>query len=75
MQNTSGKETLRYFDPISAPGLSDEARQAVSAAFDAMSTGRTETAKNNEKNIKQVIGKMAGAADALGWPGDFQIAA
>jgi hypothetical protein len=26
-----------------------------------MSTWRTETAKNNEKNIEQVIGKMAGA--------------
>src|SRR5262245_183424 len=58
----------RKFDPMSAPGLSDEARTAVKAAFDAMSTWRTETANTNEKNIEQVIDKMAAAARAMGWP-------
>jgi hypothetical protein len=33
-----------------------------------MSAWRTETAESNEKNIKQVIEKMAVAAAALGWP-------
>ena len=58
----------RIFNSMSVPGLSDEARQAVNAAFDAMSTWRTETAKSNEKNSEQVIEKMAAAARALGWP-------
>jgi hypothetical protein len=53
---------------MSVPGLSDEARQAVNAAFDAMSAWRVETVKNNEKNSDEVIEKMAAAARALGWP-------
>ena len=56
---------------MSAPGLSNEARQAVNAAFDAMSNWRIETPKNNEKNIEQVIEKMAAAAQALGWPAEI----
>ena len=39
----------RNFNPTLAPGLSDEARKAVNAAFDAMSTWRTETVNNSEK--------------------------
>ncbi len=50
------------------PGLSNEARDAVNAAFDAMSTWRTETVNTSEKNLEQVIEKMAAAARALGWP-------
>jgi hypothetical protein len=58
----------RSFSSMSAPGLTDEARKAVNAAFDAMSTWRTEIAGNSEKNIENVIDKMAAAARALGWP-------
>ena len=62
-------ETMtRGFNPMSAPGLSDEALKAVNAAFDAMSTWRAEIADNNERNIDRVIEKMAAAARALGWP-------
>ena len=57
-----------HFDPMSVPGLSAEARKAVNAVFDAMSTWRTETVNNSEKNIKEVIEKMSAAARALGWP-------
>jgi len=56
------------FDPTSMPGLSAEARDAVNAVFDAMSTWRTETADSSEKNAAQVIEKMAAAARTLGWP-------
>jgi len=66
MQDNSAKP--RNFNSMSVPGLSDEARQAVNAAFDAMSAWRIETAKSNEKNSEQVIKKMAAAARALGWP-------
>jgi hypothetical protein len=62
----SKPKPLRNFD--SAPGLSDEARQAVNAAFDAMSNWRTETTNASERNIEQVIEKTAAAARALGWP-------
>jgi hypothetical protein len=68
MQNKSAGVPPRNFNPMSAPGLSDEARKAVNAAFDAMSTWRIEIANNNEKNSEQVIEKMAAAARALGWP-------
>src|SRR5436190_15602994 len=67
MQNRSGVNP-RNFNSISVPGLSDEARKAVNAAFDAMSAWRIETANSNEKNSEEVIEKMAAAARALGWP-------
>jgi len=60
--------TSRSFSPTLAPGLSDEARKAVNAAFDAMSTWRTETVDNSEKSFERVIDKMAAAARVLGWP-------
>ena len=68
MAKQSSDKSTRKFDPITVPGLSAEARDAVSAAFDAMSTWRTETVDNSEKNLEQVIEKMAAAARALGWP-------
>ena len=51
-----------------APHLSEEARKAVNEAFDTISTWRSETLSNSEKNSEQVIKKMAAAARALGWP-------
>jgi hypothetical protein len=42
-------QNKRNFNPMSAPGLSDEARKAVNAAFDAMSTWRIETAKQQRE--------------------------
>ena len=60
--------TSRHFNPTSAPGLTDEARRAVNAAFDAMSAWRTETVNNSEKSFEQIVDKMAAAARAMGWP-------
>jgi hypothetical protein len=68
MQNKPAGVNPRNFNSMSVPGLSDEARKAVNAAFDAMSTWRLETANNNEKNSEQIIEKLAAAAQALGWP-------
>jgi hypothetical protein len=68
MQSKFADVKPRNFNPMWAPGLSDEARKAVNAAFDAMSTWRMETASNSEKNSEEVIEKMAAAARALGWP-------
>src|SRR5262245_29599994 len=68
MQNKYEEVTPRNFNPMWAPALSEEARKAVNAAFDAMSTWRIETAKNSEKNSEQVIEKMAAAAQAPGRP-------
>ena len=65
----SANATGRNFNPMSVPGLSEEARNAVNAAFDAMSAWRTETAQSSEKNSEKVIEKMAAAARALGWCG------
>jgi hypothetical protein len=58
----------RDFNPKTIPALTNEARDAVSAALKAMSTWRTEIANANETNGKRVIEKLAAAAAALGWP-------
>ena len=71
MQDKFAEPTPRKFDPMAAIGLSGEARKAVNAAFDAMSSWRIETAKSSEKNSEQVIEKMAAAARALGWPAEI----
>jgi hypothetical protein len=68
MQNKSEKVPPRKLDPMSASGLSKEARKAVDEAFEAMSTWCIETADVSEKNSEHVIEKMAAAARALGWP-------
>ena len=67
MPNKFAEATQRNFDRTSTPKLSDDARKAVNAAFDAMSTWRNEIV-NSEKNSEQVIEKMAEAARELGWP-------
>ena len=66
MPNKFAEATQRNFDRMSTPKLSDDARKAVNAAFEAMSTWREEIV--NEKNSEQVIEKMAEAARELGWP-------
>ena len=60
--------STRKFDPMAVPGLSGEARDAVNAAFEAMSTWRTGTVDTSDKYLEQVIEKMAAAARAMGWP-------
>ena len=65
MQNKFAEVTPRNFNPMSVPGLPDEARKALNAAFDAMSTWRIETVNSSEKNSEQVIENMAAAARAL----------
>jgi len=49
----------------------DEARKAVKAAFDAMSTWQTEVTNSSQKNLERVIDKVAAAAEALGWPDEI----
>jgi hypothetical protein len=49
----------RSFDPASLAGLSDEARSAVNAAFDAMATWRAEIVSLGEQGLEQV--RRAGA--------------
>src|ERR1700730_11439555 len=51
---------LRDFNPE----LSDEAREAISAAFDVIAECHNEVAASNEK----VVTKIAQAARVLGWP-------
>jgi ABC-type proline/glycine betaine transport system permease subunit len=68
MPSTYAEESSRSFDPASAAGLSDEARSAVNAAFDAMATWRAETVNLSEQGLEQALERMAAAARALGWP-------
>src|SRR5690242_12282205 len=64
----SNKVAPRSFNAMSIPGLSNRAREAVNEALESLSNWRTEAADDNERNAKQVIEKMAAAANALGWP-------
>jgi hypothetical protein len=66
MPNKIAEATQRSFDRMSTPRLSDDARKAVNAAFETMSTWREQIV--NEKSCEQVIEKMAEAARKLGWP-------
>ena len=66
MLNKFAEATQRNFDQMSTPKLSDDARKAVNAAFEAMSTWREQIV--NEKNGERVIEKMTAAARELGWP-------
>ena len=65
----------RRFNSMSVPGLTSEAGEAVNAALKAMSTWRNEMADTSQKNGKQVVERMAAAAEALGWPGQIVDAA
>jgi hypothetical protein len=67
MASKSSHVNPRNINPM-APELSDEARKAIKAVFDAMSSWQTDVVNNNEKNLDRVIDKIAAAAEALGWP-------
>ena len=68
MQNPFTEMDSRTFNPMMASEISDEARTAVKAAFDAMAAWRADIIKSGAKYGEQVIEKMAAAAQALGWP-------
>jgi len=67
MPSKSTDVNPRSLNPLS-PELSDEARKAIKAAFDAMSNWQTDVVNNNEKHLERVIDRIAAAAQALGWP-------
>jgi hypothetical protein len=48
--------------------LPREARDAIEAAFDALSKWRDELGASTERHSEAVLDKMADAARALGWP-------
>jgi len=51
-----------------AQGLSDDARKAAGAAFDALAQWRDEMARANENYSSKVFDQMAQASRAMGWP-------
>ena len=48
--------------------LSNETRQAVKAAFDALSNWRDDTAAANGRCLAKVLDQMAATARVMGWP-------
>lgn len=58
----------RPFSPVSAPGLSEEARKALVGAFDAMAAWRSDLMAASERGGERAFDKMAQAAKAMGWP-------
>jgi hypothetical protein len=55
-------------DIQSLTSLSDEARQAVTAAFDALAQWRNEVIAANERCLTKTLDQVTGAHRALGWP-------
>lgn len=54
-----------------AMGLSDDARKAMNATFDAMSDWRNELAASTERNTSKVFDRMSVAAKSMGWPAEI----
>jgi hypothetical protein len=59
----------------SLTSLSNEARQAVSAAFDALAHWQNEIVAANERCLAKVLEQVANAHRALGWPEQVTAAA
>jgi hypothetical protein len=55
-------------DVQSLTSLSNEARQAVTAAFDAVAHWRNEIVAANERCLTKVLDQVTDAHRALGWP-------
>ena len=55
--------------------LSSEARQAVTAAFDAMSEWRDETSAANERCLPKLLDQLTTIQRAMGWPDNWNAAA
>jgi hypothetical protein len=51
--------------------LGDDARKAMSSAFDAMSKWRAEMTQMSERNSDAVFKQMSAAAKSAGWPTEF----
>lgn len=62
------KSQVLAFDPTSIPGLSNKARDAVTALFQAIAAWQEEVASLDERHTRHVLDRMATAAAALGWP-------
>lgn len=63
--------TSAFGNGQSFSNLTDEARKATSAAFDAMSNWRHEMTATTERNSDAVFEKMSAAAKSMGWPTEF----
>jgi hypothetical protein len=50
------------------PGLSDEAKKAINATFDALSEWRDQVAGSTDRYTAKVFDNMAAAGRAMGWP-------
>ncbi len=62
-------------DSQSLTSLSDDARQAVTAAFDALAHWRNEISAANERSLTNVLDRVTDAHRALGWPDQVTAAA
>lgn len=62
------KSQVLAFDPTSIPGLSNKARDAVTALFQTIAAWQEEVASLDERHTRHVLDRMATAAAALGWP-------
>jgi hypothetical protein len=65
-ESTMKSGGMRY--PSSTSGLNEEARRAVTGAFDAMSEWRDEVTSTTERCTDKVLDRIGEAAKATGWP-------
>jgi hypothetical protein len=67
-ESTMKSAGMRYG---STSALSEEARRAVTGAFDAMSEWRDEVTSTTERCTDKVLDRVGEAAKAMGWPREF----
>ncbi len=68
MAGNAGSRGKGFEEALSAAGMSEEVRSALSGAFEAMFDYRSEVANVAERNGNKVFDKMGTAAKAMGWP-------
>ncbi len=67
----SSNSSQRSKSNAAGPGPSDDARNAMKAAFNALSEWRNETAGVMERNSATAFKQMAAAAESMGWNPEF----
>jgi hypothetical protein len=71
MAGNAGSRGKGFHDALNAAGVSEEVRNALTSAFEAMCDWRQDAANQAERHGNKVFDKMGAAAKAMGWPAEL----
>lgn len=66
--SNAGSRGKGFSEALSAAGMNEEVRSAMTSAFEAMCDWRSDAANMAERHGNKVFDKMGTAAKAMGWP-------